>query len=100
MIARAAGGENESLGPPQLPRVEIEPAEMSAGVLVAEPAAHGVFQGFGLFVNLLQHEMIERAFVGIAGHAFNLMHGGVDANLIAVEHVPKIAAQYGDLMII
>src|SRR4051812_15873231 len=44
--------------------------------------------------------MFERAFIGVLSQTVNLMDHGIDAYLIAVEHLPNIAAQNCNLMVV
>src|SRR5262249_36761734 len=100
VITGAASGEDEPVAAAQLSRADVEAAEMSRGVLVREPAAHGVFEGFGLLVNLFEHVVAEGALVGISGSRLDLMNGGVDARLIGVKYLPTLVSQRRELMIV
>ena len=100
VIAGAASGEDEALGPAKLAGVQVQAAEVGGGVLVRKPAAHGVFQGFGLFVDLLEHVMLEVPLLGVTRVPVDAVDGGVDAGVIVVEDVPTVAVQDTHLAVV
>ena len=100
VVAGAAGGEDEALGPAELLAVEIQAAEVRAGVLIGQPPAHGIFERLGLLVNLFEHVMFELALVGIACVPVDLLHAGFDAAVLTVQDVPGIAGQHAHLLIL
>ena len=73
MVAGAAGGEDKAFGAAQLLAVDIEAAKVGAGVGIGEAAAHGVFHGLGLLVDLLEHVMVEVAAVAITHIPIDLL---------------------------
>ena len=63
VIAGAARRHDDAIRLTQPLHVEIEAAEMGRAVALFQSAAQGVLERFGLFVNLLEHEMLEAARV-------------------------------------
>ena len=55
--------------------VEVQAAEVGGGVVVVEPAAHGVFERLGLLEDLLEHVVLEAALVGVARLKIQLVNG-------------------------
>src|SRR6516165_1361240 len=65
VIAGTAGRKDEAVGPAKLLGVKVETAEVSAFIRSIQPAAHGVFQGLRLLIDLLEHVVFEGALVSI-----------------------------------
>ena len=85
VVAGAAGGQDDALGPAQLLRVEVQAAEVGGGVGLVEPAAQGVLQRLGLLVDLLEHVVLEDALVGVAGIPVELVNVGRHFDPLAIE---------------
>ena len=99
MVARAAGREDDAFGPAELLGVEIEAAEVGAAIAVVEPAAHGVFQRFGLLVDLLEHVMLVLAFVGIARIPVDLLNDRLDTDAMLIDNVPVVRSEHAHLTV-
>src|SRR5712692_4306332 len=99
MITGTAGGQDESLGPAQLLRVEIESAEMGAGVGIVEPASHGVQERVGLLINLFEHVMLKFALVAVPDIPIDLVDAGFNPSLLAVEDVPVVRSKHTHLVV-
>ena len=73
---------------------------MRGSVFVGKPAANGVFEGFGLLVDFLEHVVLEIALLRVAWVPVDLMNRGVDAGVIGVEDVPVVGTQDAHLPVL
>src|SRR6266404_5108751 len=100
MVAGAAGGQEEAIGLAELLAVNIEAAEVSAGITVGQPAAHGILQRLRLLVDLLQHVMRETALVDFAQFRVDLLDAGINAQSIGIQNVPILRRQHAHLLVL
>ena len=101
VVARAARRHHDPLGLAQPLHVEVEAAEVGRAVGLVQPAAQGVLQRLGLFVDLLEHEMVEAARVLFLGRRFQ--HRGRPASPSRrgwVEDAPVVRRQHAQLMVV
>src|SRR5262249_38213583 len=99
VVAGAAGGEDEALGPPQLADVEVEAAEAGGAVGGVEPAAGGVLQRLGLLVDLLEHGVGEDAPGGVRGVPLDVADRGLDRAVLVVEYVEGVGREHAHLAV-
>ena len=100
MITGATGGQDEAFRLAELLAIEIQAAEMGAGIAIGEPPAHGILERLRLLVDLLEHVMLEIALVRISGVPVDQVHTGIDAAAVLVEDLPGVGRQHAHLVVL
>ncbi len=77
----------------------VEAAELGGGGVAIEPAAHDVFDRFGLLEDLLEHKVLEAALGDVAGLEIEHVNAVVDLPLIAVNHAEAVGGDDGQLVV-
>ena len=84
----------------QLLRPEIKATEVGAAIFITEPAPHGILDRFGLLVDLLEHEMLELALIGVARIPVDLMNTRIDMQAVVIDDMPFVWGKHAQLTIL
>ena len=95
----AAGGKDDAVDLAQLLRTEIQTTEHGRGIVVAQPAPHGIAKRLRLFVNLFEHVVVVTAEAHTIAILGEWMDGVFDVSLIAMDHLERIAGNDCHFMI-
>ena len=79
--------------------VRFSPPNLALASSSFKPAAHRVFQRFGLLENLLEHVVRKAAQIDVGFLDRQVVHQMLDAAMVAMRDFQRIGGDHGDLMI-
>ena len=97
VVRRAAGNDKDLLDAPQVRFRPVQLGEIDGSLFLAQAAAHGLADGLRLFVNLLQHEMLEAALFRRFGIPRDVVDFLIDGIAVQVFNPDRVLRDDGNL---